>query len=701
MDQSRAPGCVATSFVGPRLEARPACRDEDGSRQGAPAAGLGLAVAAALSLLAAARLTADSPGQLAGMPLEELMEMPVEFVSGVSKYEQSIRHAPAGVTVFTSGDIQDYGWRTLADALRAAPGFHVRNDRFYEYAGNRGFTRPYDYNNRTLILVDGHRINDAIYQQGSIGTEFILDPDLIDRIEIIRGPGSSIYGSNAFDGAINVIPKKGRDLAGGQAAAAVSSEPSVKGRVSVGDRAAGGFEYTVSATEWWSRGEREFDLPQSWRDAAPAVFDDLEAKDHDDTHHQSVFGHAAWRGFETEIAYVKREKDVLPPVYDTTPDAPARGEDERAYALLRAGGEPLPDAELSATVSLDFYNYDGLFHPLSTNFEPQLSYAASTSINTEIRWRQTLAERHTLIAGVERQDNLRQDIGRDNLATGERVVRVRENSAYSSPFIQVDWELAPRLILSSGLRYDYYSESDQSLTPRLGLIWDCTSATTFKLLYGESFRAPNVEERFASEAGVVANPDLDPEKNRSFELVAEHRLNDVWRLDAHVYHIASSDLITTILTNANPLDSDEISYDNGRDVVTDGFDLGAAAYFKNGLRLRASGTLKQSEEEATGMLVADAPRQLFKFNASTPLLQPWLRASGELQYVGDRREFSGGPVDSYVVANFTLRATRLWDAWDLSLSIYNVADTTWSDPKNEGQITAPPRSMVLRATYNF
>jgi hypothetical protein len=58
-------------------------------------------------------------------------------------------------------------------------------------------------------------------------------------------------------------------------------------------------------------------------------------------------------------------------------------------------------------------------------------------------------------------------------------------------------------------------------------------------------------------------------------------------------------------------------------------------------------------------------------------------------------------VDSYVVANFTLRATRLWDAWDLSLSIYNVADTTWSDPKNEGQITAPPRSMVLRATYNF
>jgi hypothetical protein len=83
--------------------------------------------------------------------------------------------------------------------------------------------------------------------------------------------------------------------------------------------------YTVSATEWWSRGEREFNLPQSWRNAAPVVFDNLEAKDHDNTHHQR-----AWWGFETEIAYVKREKDVLPLVYHTTPDAPARGEDERA-----------------------------------------------------------------------------------------------------------------------------------------------------------------------------------------------------------------------------------------------------------------------------------------------------------------------------------------------------------------------------------
>ena len=87
--------------------------------------------------------------------------VPVEFVTGASKYEQSIQRAPASVTVLTSEDIRNYGWQTLSDALRSAPGFFINSDRFYDYIGNRGFTRPFDYNSRTLVLVNGHRINDG------------------------------------------------------------------------------------------------------------------------------------------------------------------------------------------------------------------------------------------------------------------------------------------------------------------------------------------------------------------------------------------------------------------------------------------------------------------------------------------------------------------------------------------------------------
>ena len=640
-----------------------------------------------------------STDTLAELPLEQLMELPVESVSGVSKYQQTIRQAPAGVTVFTANDIRNYGWRTLADALRAAPGFHVRNDRFYDYVGNRGFTRPYDYNSRTLILLDGHRMNDSIYQTGSIGTDFILDLEMVDRIEFISGPGSSVYGSSAFYGAVNVIPKSGRDLVGAQASLAVGDQPSGKARVSVGDRTENGVEYTVSATQWWSRGEEDFDLPQAWRDADPAFTAD-KAHNRDDMHHQSAFGRVSWRGFTAEAGYVERKKEVLPPVYFTNVDTNAYGIDQRAYALLRASGEPTPDSSLSAKIAFDRYHYEGLFTPLVTNFEQQEPYATGHSINTEVRWRQTIADRHTLIAGVEYQENLQQDLGRNNRSTGESPVRVREDSRYVSPFAQLDWELVPSLRASLGGRYDYYDTGDERLTPRVGLLWDATTSTTFKLLYGESFRVPNIEERYAGEAGIVVNPELGPETNRSWEFVAEHRINSVWRLDGHLYHTVSSDLITTVSTN-NPADPDEITFANVQRYITQGMDIGTTAYFPSGLQFRASGTLQRTYDDDTNSVVADAPRTLLKLHLSAPIYEKWLRASGELLYVGDREDGLGEDTGDYLTANATLRASRIWHRWDLAFSVYNLADARWSDPINEGQITSPPRSFVLRAMLDF
>ena len=85
-----------------------------------------------------------------------------------------------------------YGYRTLADILRSVRGFYVTNDRNYSYLGVRGFSRPGDYNARILLLVDGHRLNDNIFGAALIGTEFPLDVDLIERVEIIRGPSSSL-----------------------------------------------------------------------------------------------------------------------------------------------------------------------------------------------------------------------------------------------------------------------------------------------------------------------------------------------------------------------------------------------------------------------------------------------------------------------------------------------------------------------------
>ncbi|HLD24039.1 MAG TPA: TonB-dependent receptor plug domain-containing protein, partial [Sulfuricurvum sp.] len=136
------------------------------------------------------------------IPIEELMNIEI---TTASKFSQKISEAPSSVTVITSDEIKIYGYRNLADILSGVRGLYTTNDRNYEYVGVRGFNRPGDYNSRILLMVDGTRINDADYDTASIGQEFFLDIDLIKRIEIIRGPGSSIYGSNAFFGVINII----------------------------------------------------------------------------------------------------------------------------------------------------------------------------------------------------------------------------------------------------------------------------------------------------------------------------------------------------------------------------------------------------------------------------------------------------------------------------------------------------------------
>ena len=173
-------------------------------------------------LLASSQLVhaENSTSDLKKLSLEQLMDIEVESVYGASKFEQKVTEAPSSVSIVTADDIKKYGYRTLADILRSVRSFVITSDRNYSYIGVRGFGRTGDYNSRILVLVDGHRINDNIYEQALIGEDFIIDVDLIDRVEVIRGPGSSLYGNNAYLAVISVTTRKASNYGGVEASGA-------------------------------------------------------------------------------------------------------------------------------------------------------------------------------------------------------------------------------------------------------------------------------------------------------------------------------------------------------------------------------------------------------------------------------------------------------------------------------------------------
>ncbi len=149
-------------------------------------------------------------GNLALAETADLTELSFESlstlqVSTASRFLQSVREAPSAVQVIRREDIRRHGWQTLTEALSSLPGFYPLNDGAYDFPGTRGFLIPGDYNTRFLLLVDGQRINDNIYQQALMGEDFPIDLMLVERIEYVPGPGSSIYGGNAIFGVVNVI----------------------------------------------------------------------------------------------------------------------------------------------------------------------------------------------------------------------------------------------------------------------------------------------------------------------------------------------------------------------------------------------------------------------------------------------------------------------------------------------------------------
>ena len=244
-----------------------------------------LAVLLGAVLPAPAMAEVHEPANLTELSIEELLNIEVY---SASKFTQKITEAPASVSIITAADIKGYGYRTLADILGSVRGMNVSCDRNYSYLGVRGSGRTGDFNSRMLLLVDGYRLNAPIYDTAAIGTEFPVDIDLIERVEVVRGPGSSIYGSNAVLGVINIITKRGSDLNGLEVSGELASFGTDKERLSYGKRYDNGAELLLSASKYRSAGQDLF-FPEF---NAPATSNGIASNMDGDRYH-SFFGKLA------------------------------------------------------------------------------------------------------------------------------------------------------------------------------------------------------------------------------------------------------------------------------------------------------------------------------------------------------------------------------------------------------------------------
>jgi iron complex outermembrane receptor protein len=637
------------------------------------------------------------------LSLEQLADLPIDSVFSASMYVQKVTEAPSSVTIITADEIRRFGHRTLADVLRTVRGFYVTYDRNYSYLGVRGFSRPGDYNARVLLQVDGHRLNDGVFGSALIGTEFPLDVDLIERIEIIRGPSSALYGTSAFFAVINVITKRGGDH-GLDASATLGSFDAYEGRGTYSRRFAAGPELLVSATGYQSDGQSalfypEFDDPATNNGIAEHADADQFAK---------LFARMSAGNLTFQALYGTRDKAIPTASFGTVFDDPrSRTIETLGFLDLQYTRKLRAQWELASRLSYDRYGYDGDY-VFGSEEESRASrvinkdFARGNSWGAEAKASRRVARIQRVALGAEYRDNFRQDQYNYDLDPFFQYLDDRRQSQNWALYAQDEIALHPKLLLNLGVRHDRYESFGGTTNPRLALIYYPRKSTTLKVLYGEAFRAPNAYELYWWQSDVAkANPGLRPETNQTGEVVVEHYLDSRFRVAATSFYYHINDLITQQTDPADGL----LVYNNIDEITARGLELEAEAKWPSGPQGRVSYTLQRSRNEMTGESLTNSPGHLVQFNLMAPVFKGGGSAGFLFQYVGPRRTLTGDSVDGAFLPSVTLVSSRLSRHLELSASIYNLTNVTYSDPGSEEHrqdaIVQDGRNYRVRLTYHF
>jgi iron complex outermembrane receptor protein len=652
-------------------------------------------------------LTSTNGVEPTEISLEGLLKMEIPIVEGASKYKQKITEAPASVTVISADEIKKYGHRTLADVLRSVPGLYVSYDRSNARLGVRGVISR-DYNSRILLLVDGHRINNSLSDGAPIGTEFILDVDLIERVEIIRGPGSSLYGNNAFFGVINVITRKGADMSGTgfEVSGEGGSYDSYKGRVTYGKKFKNGLDVLVSGSVYDSAGQEQLyysKLDQrSSTDYRARNSGIAQNSDSDD--YRSFFGDVSFHDVSVEGAIIEREKtDATASHYADFNDQRLRTTDDRSYVNVTYAHSFSDVVDVKAQLYYDRQDFNQTYSYVNQGGGYYKEVEIGEWWGTEVQLTKHLWDRLTLTLGGEYRDDFKQQLDLENAETGDKIGdSTRTNRQNYGIYFEGDFAVMTNLHLNAGFRYDQYGDFDPAFNPRVALIYNPFAQSTIKAIYGSAFRAPNIYELRRNPNSTDKTPE--PETVRTYELLYEQGIGDHLRSSIGGFYNQIDDLITF----------EDQHYVNVKGAESKGLELALEASWASGIRGRASYTLQRTRDTTTHEVLIDSPEHLGKFNLSVPIWKNKVFGSVEVQYASKRtavyQDSSGNLVSGvdaagYGLVNLTLFSQNLAPGLEVSATVYNLLDRHYSDPSSffhqQDLIEQDGRSFRLKATYHF
>ncbi len=607
---------------------------------------------AALSVMALTALVSNGVGAQ-DISLESLLDVPVETAS---RYRQTARQAPASVSVVSAVEIESFGYKTLADVLRSVRGLYITNDRNYEYAGVRGFSRPTDYNNRILVLLNGIPQNEYVFGSAAIGWDLGLSMENVDRIEIIRGPGSVLYGTSAMFGVINIITKDERQDQGGGVSVAAGNYGGRQVSAFVNEDLGAGTRLSVSAMHFRAAGESLYFDEFSDSNGGMAVDADWERS-------SGVHSVLSRGGLRLEGRVAHRRKGVPTASYETTF---GMGEewtaDSRQY--LGVSYRTQTPRSWSATVgaNLSRHGYEGSFpyDDEEGSYYDSFDEAVGTNYGADGQIQWDLSPRSVMVGGVGMVRHVR--------ASYRYYDEWEEYSSFNEPltvgyaFLQGAFDISPAASMVVGGRYDQYSTTGSGFTPRAALVVSPWSRHVLKFLYGAAFRVPTAYELFYADPVLdfVANPSLLRERVSTLEAVWEHQISSRGTVATSVYRTVVSDLI----------DSGETQFDNVGSVRSHGAEL----------EVRTAGTLSGFASVAYQHSIyldskehlSNAPEILFKAGAVIGRTG-W---SGGAQLFGESSRFTiwGDRLDGSTRLDLMLRTPDLIRGVRLAVKLQNALD---------------------------